>query len=70
MPGEEFTQGHAGGSAGKESACSAEDLGSIPWLGRYLGEENGKPFQYPCLENAMDRGGWWAVVHGITKSRA
>ena len=64
------TLGLPGGSVSKESACSAEDLGSIPWLGRYLGEENGKPFQYPCLENAMDRGGWWAVVHGITKSRA
>ena len=57
-------------SVGKESACSAGDLGLIPGLGRSLGEGNGDPLQYPCLENLMDRGAWWAVVHGITKSRA
>ena len=59
-----------GSSVSKESACSAGDLGSSPWLGRTPGEENGKPFQYPCLENAMDRGAWWTVVHGIAKSQA
>ena len=57
-------------SVGKESACSAGDLGLIPGLGRSLGEGNGDPLQYPCLENLMDRGAWWAVVHGITKSWA
>ena len=36
----------------------------------YDGEGNGNPLQYPCLENLMDRGAWWAVVHGVTKSRA
>ena len=57
-------------SVGKESACSAGDLGSIPGLGRSPGEENGNPLQYPCLENLMDRGTWWAAVHGVAKSQA
>ena len=39
-----------------------------PWLGRSPGEVNGNPLQYSCLENPMDRGAWWASVHGITKS--
>ena len=43
-----------GGSDGKESACHAGDLGSIPGLGRYLGEGNGYPLQYSGLENSMD----------------
>ena len=42
------------GSAGKESACSAEDLGSVPGLGRYPGEGKSYPLQYPGLENPMD----------------
>ena len=46
-------------SVGKESACSAGDLGLVPWLGRSSGEGNGNPLQYPCLENIMDRGAWW-----------
>ena len=58
------------GSVGKESACSAGDLGSVPGLGRSPGEGNGYPLQYPCLENPMDRGAWWAAVHGVAKSRA
>ena len=57
-----------GGSDNKESACSATDLGSIPGLGRYPGEQNGNPLQYSCLENAMDRRAWQATVHGVTKS--
>ena len=57
-------------SVGKESACSAGDLGSIPGLGRSPGEGNGDSLQYPCLENLMDRGDWWAAVHGVAKSRA
>ena len=48
--------GFFGGSAGKEFACSAGDLGSIPGLGGSPGEVNGYTFQYPCLENPMDRG--------------
>ena len=59
------------GSAGKESTCNAEDTedeGSIPGLGRSPGEGNGNPLQYSCLENPMDRGAWWAIVHGVVKS--
>ena len=55
-----------GGSDGKESACSAGDQGSIPGSGRSPGEGNGNPLQYSCLENPMDRGAWWALVHGVT----
>ena len=47
-----------GGSEGKASACSAEDLGSIPGTGRSPGEGNGNPLQYPCLENPMDVEAW------------
>ena len=61
-------QGFPGGSEGKESACSAGDLDSIPGSGRSLGEGNGNPLQNSCLENPMDRGAWWATVHGVTKS--
>ena len=56
------------GSDGKESACNAGDLGSIPESGRPPGEGNGNPLQYSCLENFMDRGAWWAPVHGVGKS--
>ena len=56
-------------SVGKESACSAGDPGSIRGLGRSPEEGNGNPLQYPSLENLMDRGAWWAVVHRVTKSR-
>ena len=52
------------GSAGKESACKAGDLGSIPGLGRSPGEERGYPLQYSGLENSMD-----CIVHRVTKSR-
>ena len=62
--------GFPGGSEGKESACKAEDPGLIPGLGRSPGEGNGNPLQYPCLENLMDRGAWWAAVHGVIKSQA
>ena len=50
------------------SACNVGDLGSIPGLGRSPGEGNGNPLQYSCLENPMDRGAWWAIVHGVAKS--
>jgi len=43
------------GSDGKESACNVGDLGSVPWSGRFPGEEHVNPLQY-CLENSMDRG--------------
>ena len=61
--------GFPGGSDGAESACDAGDPGLITGLGRSTGEGNGNPLQYPCLENLMDRGAWWATVHGITKSQ-
>ena len=60
--------GFPGGSEGKESACIAGDLGLIPGLGRSPGEGNSNPLQYYCLENPMDRGAWWATVHGVVKS--
>jgi len=41
---------------------------AIPGSGRSSGEGNGNPLQYSCLENPMDRGAWWATVHGVTKS--
>jgi len=50
-------------------SCSAGDPGSIPRLGRSPGEGNGKPLQYPCLENATDRGAWRAAVHGSQRVR-
>ena len=53
----------------KESACNVRDTGSIPGSGRSLREGNGNPLWYSCLENPMDRGAWWATVHGVTKSR-
>ena len=57
-----------GDSDGKESACNVGDLSSIPGLVRSPGEGNSNPLQYSCLENSMDRGAWWATVHGVTKS--
>ena len=61
------------GSVGKESACSPGDtgyMGSIPGSGRSPGGGHGRPLQYSCLENPMDRGAWQATVRGVTKSRA
>ena len=58
------------GLSGKESACNAGDAGdtgSIPGLGRSPGEGNGNLLQLSCLKNPMDRGAWWATVHGVTK---
>ena len=49
------SKGFPGGSDGKESACNAGDLGSIPGLGRSPGKGNGNPLQDSCLENSMDR---------------
>ena len=55
--------------SGKEPACNAEDMGSIPRLGRSPGEEHGNTFQYFCLGTPMDRGAWRAIVHGVTRVR-
>ena len=56
-----------GGSDGKVSACNMRDPGSMPGSGRSPGEGNGNPLQWSCLKNSMDRGAWWATVHGVTK---
>ena len=55
-----------GGSDGKEYACSARDVGLIPGLRRSPGQGNASSLQYSCLENPMNRGAWWTVVHGLT----
>ena len=60
--------GHLWWLSGKESTCKAGDVGSIPSLGRSPGGGHGSPLQYSCLENPMDRGVWWAAVHGVAKS--
>ena len=51
-----------GGSGGKASVYNAEDLGSIPGSGIFLGEGNGNPLQYSCLENPMDGGAWCRLL--------
>ena len=66
-PGSHFP----GGSNGKEPAgqrrkCKRQNF--HPWVGRFPGEGNGNPLQYSCLENPMDRGAWWAVVHSVAES--
>ena len=53
----------------KESACNAEDAGSIPGSGRSPGGGNGNPLQYACLKNPMDRGAGWAIVHRVAVSQ-
>ena len=53
----------------KNPPANVGDVSSVPGLGRYPGEGNGNPLHYSCLGNPMDRGIWWAAVHGVTKSR-
>ena len=50
-----------------KTACNVGDLGSIPGSGRCPAVGNGNPLQYSCLENSMDRGTWWATVHGVAE---
>ena len=50
------------------SAGDARVVGLIPGLGQSPGVGNGNPLQYSCLKNSIDRGAWWATVHGVTKS--
>ena len=61
--------GFSGGSAVRNLPADVRDAGLIPGLGRSPGEGNGNPLQYSCLENFMDRGAWWAAVHGVAKSQ-
>ena len=56
------------GSNGKQFTCNAGDLGLIFGLGRSPGGGNGNPLQYSRLENPMDRGTWWAIVHAVAES--
>ena len=48
----------------KNPPAKSEDMGLSPGSGRYPGVGNGNPLQYSCLENSIDRGVWWATVHG------
>ena len=62
--------GFPGGSVVKNLPANigdTGDTGSIPETGRSPGAGNGNPLQYSCLENPVDRGGWWATVHGVAK---
>ena len=64
--------GFAGGSVVKNPPANAgdpRDMGWIPESGRSSGDGNGNPLHYSCLENSMDRGSWWATVHGVQKSQ-
>ena len=60
--------GFLDGSVVKSLPTNAGDTVSIPGSGGSPGEGNGNPLQYSCLENHMDRGAWWATVHGVAKS--
>ena len=53
----------------KSRAGDAVDVGSIPGLEKFPGGANGNPPQHSCLENLMDRGAWWATVHGLARSQ-
>ena len=64
----DLLNGFPGGSDGKESACNAGDLSSIPGLGRSPGGGNGNPLQYSCLENPKERRAWWATDYEVAKS--
>ena len=58
-----------GGSVVKNPPANTGDAGLIPGLGRYPGGGNGNSLHYSCLENPMDRGAWWVIFHGVTKSQ-
>ena len=57
-----------GGSVVKNPPANARTAGLTPGPGRSPGEGNGKPLQYSCLENPMNRGAWRATVHGVAES--
>ena len=64
-----FPSGSAVKNLHAPHAGAAGDMGSIPGFRRSLGGGNGNPLQYSSLENPMDRGAWWAIVHRAAKSR-
>ena len=51
------------------NARDARDVGLIPRSGRFCGGGHGNPLQYSCWKNPMDRGAWWATVHGVVKNQ-
>ena len=61
--------GFPSGSAVKNLPANTRDAGSIPGLGRSPGEGTGNPVRYSYLGNPMDRGAWWALVHGVARSQ-
>ena len=63
------TQGFPGGSVVTNPPANAGEEGSISGSGRSPGGGNGNPLQYSCLENSLDRGTWWATVHGVAESQ-
>ena len=67
-----FILGFLSGSVVKNPLANSEDArdtGFVPGSGRSPGEGNGYSIQYACLKNSIDRGTWWATVHGVTKSQ-
>ena len=64
-----LSSGFPGGSMVKNQPAIARDAGSTPGSGRFPGEGNGNPLQYSYLGNPMNRGAWWATVHGVAKSQ-
>ena len=61
--------GFPDGSVSKESACSAGDPGFNPWVRKISWRRKWQPIRYSCLENSVDRGAWWAIVHGVARVR-
>ena len=64
-----YLKGLLSGTMVKNMPTNAEDAVLIPGWGRYPGEGNDNPLQYSCWENSMDRGNWWATVHGAAETR-
>ena len=63
--------GFPDGASGKEPTCQCrrhKKLGFNPWVGKIPGEGNCNPLQYTCLGKPMNRGAWWATIHGLTKN--
>ena len=63
-----YSKGFLGSSVVNNLPGNAGDLGSFPGSGISPGDGIGYPLQYSCLENPMDRGAWWATIHGATRS--
>ena len=61
-------EGFPGGSGLNNLPANAGDVGSVSRMGRTPAVRKGNTLQYPCLENSMSRGAWWATVQGVTKN--